>query len=189
MSIAEPLQPAQEEPRIGSLVLSVVLAFVVVAVFLGIYLGMNRATAVSAGQVVRVNTFQMPVATKTEEGADIPQTVPQQLLVLVQLHVQNRTDKTLTIQDIFGDVQLTDGTRRSTAAAGADFKRVFDMYPELAPMKADPLLTDTKIGPKQSVDGLVILDYPIQQSQWDLRKGLTLNVEFDNNTKLQMQAP
>ena len=181
--------PSRYENPMAQSIKSAIIAVVLFAVLAGAYLYYNRKPELFAGQVVRVNTFQMPIKTKTDEGADLPQTVGQQLLVLVQMHIQNKTEKTLTVQDITGDLQLPDGTRRSLATGGHDFSRVFEVYPELTPMKGDPILPDTKIAPKQSIDGLAILDYPIQQKQWDMRRGLSMTVEFTNNTTLTMQAP
>jgi hypothetical protein len=184
-----------------------IIAFVVAAVFISAYLWFNRTIPIFSGSVTRVSAAPLPIQRVNDEGTALPIAVEDQLLVFAQLHIQNLSDKTLTIQEISAILQSNPETpatpatpaapgtpatptpgRRSVAAAKIDFDKVFQMYPQFAGFKGDPLLNDTKIAPHQSVDGLVIFDYPITQQQWDLRRGLSVYVDFTNNTQLPLQA-
>jgi hypothetical protein len=166
-----------------------IIGFVVAALLIGIYLYANRTVPIFTGSVTKVTAQPLPIQRTNEEGTDLQIAVNDQLLVFTQLHIQNLSDKTLTIQEISAILQGNGvPPRRSVAAAKIDFDKVFQMFPQFAGLKADPLLNDTKIAPHQSVDGLVIFDYPITPQQWDLRRGLTVAVDFTNNTQLPLQA-
>ncbi len=183
-----------------------IIAFVVAVIFISAYLWFNRTVPIFSGAVTKVTAMPLPIQRTNDEGTALQIAVEDQLLVFAQLHVQNLSDKTLTIQEISAILQSNPETpttpaapaapgtpptpmrRRSVAAAKIDFDKVFQMYPQFAGLKADPLLNDTKIAPHQSVDGLVIFDYPITQQQWDLRRGLSVYVDFTNNTQLPLVA-
>jgi hypothetical protein len=165
------------------------IAFVVAALFIGIYLYANRTVPIFTGSVTKVTAQALPIQRTNEEGTDLQIAVNDQLLVFTQVHIQNLSDKTLTIEEVSALLQGNGiPARRSVAAAKIDFDKVFQMYPQFASLKADPLLNETKIAPHQSVDGLVIFDYPITPQQWDLRRGLTVAIDFTNNTQLALQA-
>lgn len=165
------------------------IAFVVAAVFIGIYLYANRTVPIFSGSITKVTAQMLPIQRTNEEGTDLQIAVNDQLLVFTQVHIQNLSDKTLTIEEVSALLQSNGApARRSVAAAKIDFDKVFQTYPQFASLKGDPLLNETKIAPHQSVDGLVIFDYPITTQQWDLRRGLTVAVDFTNNTELVLQA-
>lgn len=197
-------QPASDRINpVANAIKATILAVVLVSVATALYVYFSRPAPISSGSVGRVSAAPMPIERQTEEGTDIPVTIQDQLLVFAQIHVQNLSDKTLVVQDITADMLengttttstkdpnvTTTTTRRSTAASGRDYQRVFDLFPQFSAYKTDPVLADTKIAPHQSIDGTVIFSYPISQQQWDLRRGLVIHVEFDNNTTLSIQAP
>jgi hypothetical protein len=83
----------------------------------------------------------------------------------------------------------TTTTKRSIAASLRDYNKLFETYPQFAAYKTNPIPDEAKIAPHQSLDGTVIFSYGIGQKEWDLRKGLLVHVNFDNNTSLPMPAP
>lgn len=197
-------QPASEAINpVANAIKATIIAIVVVSVSIGAFVHYSRPAPTFSGNVVRISAAPMPIQRQTDEGSDLPVTIPDQLLVFGQIHVQNLSDKTLIIQEINADILengttvvdskdpnvSTTTTRRSVAASGRDFKRVFDTFPQFSSFHTDPILADSKIAPHQALDGSVIFSYPISQKQWDLRRGLTVHVVFDNNTTLTMQAP
>jgi len=166
------------------------------------FLHFSKPAPMFSGNVVRISAAPMPIQRQNDEGTDLPVTIPDQMLIFGQIHIQNLTDKTLTIQEINGDLlenntTVTDSkdpnvstttTRRSVAASGRDFKRVFETFPQFSSFHTDPIIADSKIAPHQALDGSVIFSYPIGQKQWDARNGFVVHVAFDNNTTLTMQA-
>lgn len=197
-------QPASEAINpVANAIKATIIAIVVVTASIAAFLHFSRPAPMFSGNVIRISAAPMPIQRQTDEGTDLPVTIADQLLVFGQIHIQNLSNKTLTIQEINADILengttvvdpknpnlSTTTTRRSVAASGRDFKRVFDTFPQFASFHTDPILSDTKIAPHQALDGSVIFSYPISQKQWDLRRGVTVHVEFDNNSTLTMQAP
>ena len=180
-----------------------IIAVIFVTVVFVLYFYFGRPAPESSGNVVKVSGAPMPVERQTEEGTDIPVTVPDQYLAFVQLHISNLTDKPLAIQELNADLEesgttapdpknpniTTTTTKRSIEASPRDFDRLFKLYPQFAQFQTGaPIPGGTVLQPHQSVDGLAIFSFGIQQKEWDARKGLTLHVNFDNNSTLKLVA-
>ncbi len=69
-----------------------------------------------------------------------------------------------------------------------DYDRYFQAYPALAQNKIEPLRRETKIQPGQTIQGMVIVGFPVNQQTFDQRKSLKVLVTFyDHATPLKMQ--
>ncbi len=186
-----PSDPPLNWTRIGlRILLAVVIACLVIAAF--VYFGRSRPTA--QGEVARISVF--PVHTTIRGGiAGAPGMAGQdenydQLLVFTIVRVHNLTKEPLNIYDMVGVVTFPDGdSRRSLAASDSDFNRVFAAYPQLAPLRMDPLRRHATIAPGESTDGLLIFNYPFGRQQWDTRKAFTVTVSFANARELILRAP
>jgi hypothetical protein len=184
-------------------IISTVIAVLLMAVATALYFHFGRTPPESAGSVTHVSAAPMPIQRQTEEGTDIPVTIQDQYLVFAQVHISNVSDKPLQIEEINADLEengttvadpknpdvTTTTTKRSIAAANRDFNKLFELYPQFDGYKTVPIPDDAKIPPHQSIDGTAVFSFGIGQKEWDLRKGLVIHVEFDNNTSLTMQAP
>jgi hypothetical protein len=106
--------------------------------------------------------------------------VINQLLVFAHVRLHNPNTAPITIVDDWAVLTLPDGeTRRSIGASTADFDKVFQAYPQLAPMRMDALRRDTQIQPGQSVDGMVVFSYPISRDEWEKRKAMQVTISFN----------
>jgi hypothetical protein len=111
-------------------------------------------------------------------------------MVLAHVRLHNPNQAPIRIEDDWAIVTLPNGeTRRSLAANSSDFDKVFVAYPQLAPLRMEPLRRDTLIQPGQTVDGLVIFSYPLSREQWDSRKSMQLTLELDNAKDVTLTAP
>lgn len=188
---------------VANAIKATILAVILVTVAIAAYFFFGRPKPETAGNVVKMNGAPMPIQRQTEEGTDIPVTIPDQFLAFVQVHIANLSDKALTIEEVNADLEengttvpdpknpniTTTTTKRSVEASPRDFGRLFQLYPQFAPYQGTPIPDGTVIQPHQSVDGLAIFSFGIAQKEWDLRKGVVVHVNFDNNTSLTMQAP
>jgi hypothetical protein len=53
----------------------------------------------------------------------------------------------------------------------------------------DPFRRDVTIQPGESVDGMLVFNYPMDDQQWASRKAMTVTVSFANARELTMRAP
>jgi hypothetical protein len=85
---------------------------------------------------------------------------------------------------------MPDGnTERSLGASQVSFDKVFQAYPQLAPLRMDPLRRDAQIQPGQSVDGLVVFSYQLSKEQWEKRKSMQVTITFNGAKDVTLSAP
>ena len=181
-------------PSWARLALFALLALLITSAALWVYIRFEHQPPAATGEIARMAIY--PVQARIQgSAAGTPGMAGQdetynQILVLahVQLHNENATP--LTIDDDWGIVTLPDGDpRRSLGASGADFDKVFLAYPQLGPLRMDPLRRNTQIPPHQSLDGLLIFSYPLTRQQWDSRKSMAVTISFANAKELVLAAP
>ncbi len=184
-----------DPPRsLGRLAVRVVLAALVVCAAIAAYVLLGQKPPAAAGDVARISVF--PVHTTIHGKVDgAPgmageDEVYDQLLVLAHVRVHNQSKEPITVDDAWATLTLPNGEmRRSLAASDTDFERVFAAYPQLAPIRMDPFRRDVTIQPGDSIDGLLVFNYPLDPAQWSNRKSMTVTVSFANARELTMRAP
>jgi hypothetical protein len=125
--------------------------------------------------------------TPGEQGQD---EIINQLLVFAHVRLHNPNTTPITIEDDWAIVTLPDGdTRRSLGASFTDFQKVFLAYPQLAPLRMDPLRRDIEIPPGQSVDGLLVFSYPLSRDQWNTLKSMQVTISFKGAKDVTLNAP
>jgi hypothetical protein len=176
-----------------------VVAAITVAVLAaaGIFAWIYTRPAVHAGQVLSVNIYPIhrelstgpPNGARTE-GVSGPPDIYDQLIVLAEVQIKNQTDIPLFLHDMSGVVHLqNDEEERSLAASQTDFAKAFIAYPDLKPLRKDPLPRDLTLTPGQQVEGMVIYNYPISKAQWDSRTGMDLTFSFLHQNPLVLHVP
>ncbi len=116
--------------------------------------------------------------------------VPNQNLVLctLQLTVENHTKKPLVIRGFNVTLHTTDkGDLEDTAAPAGDFERYLNSFPDLKSHTLDQLRTETKIPIGGSVNGSIIVAFPLTKEKFDARKGITATVELYDFTDLKLE--
>jgi hypothetical protein len=184
-----------DPPRsVGRLALRIALAALLVCAAIATYVLLGQKPPAATGDVARISVF--PVHTTIHgkmEGAPGmagEDEVYDQLLVLAHVRVHNQSKDPITVDDAWATVTLPNGdTRRSLAASDTDFQRVFAAYPQLAPIRMDPFRRDVTIQPGDSIDGMLVFNYPMNAADWGSRKAMTVTVSFANARELTMRAP
>jgi hypothetical protein len=172
-----------EPTNYGRLALRVVIALVISSLVVFIWVRFGRKTPVATGDVARVAIYpvQAKIAggaagTPGEQGQD---EIINQMLVFAHVRLHNPNTAPITIEDDWALITLPNGdTRRSLGASTVDFDKVFQAYPQLAPMRMDPLRRNTEIPPGQSVDGLLVFSYPLSRDEWNSRKSMQVTITF-----------
>ncbi len=116
--------------------------------------------------------------------------VPNQNLVLCTLQVvlENHTKKPLVIRGLNATLHTSDqGDLSDTAAPAGDFQRYLDNFPDLKAHTLDPLRSDMKIPVGGSVNGSIIVAFPVTKDKFDARKGIGATIEFYDYTDLKLE--
>lgn len=161
-----------------------------------IFVWIYTRPAVHAGRVLSVNLYPIhrelstgPVNKSRTEGVAGQPDIYDQMIVLADVQIKNQTDIPLFLHDMSGVVHLQDGEdQRSLAASARDFEKLFIAYPDLKPLRKDPLPRDLTLTPGQQVEGMVIYNYPISKAEWDSRSGMDLTFDFLHQHPLVLQV-
>jgi hypothetical protein len=189
-----PLAQYGEPTNYGRVALRVLLALIISSLVVVVWIRFERKTPVATGDVARVSIYPVQAritggnaGTAGMEGQD---QIINQLLVFAHVRLHNPNTAPITIVDDWAIVTLPNGDiRRSPGASTADFEKVFQAYPRLAPLRMDPLRRDIQIPPGRSVDGLVVFSYPLSRQEWDTRKSMQVTISFNGAKDITLNAP
>ncbi len=113
-----------------------------------------------------------------------------QLLILAKVKIRNQTNIPLFMQDISAAIKMPDGSEQvNVTASDKDIDRVFQAYPSLSYLRTASIPRDTTLSPGQSVQGLVIFNFPITKEQWDTLQTAKVVVSFMHQKNLQIVLP
>jgi hypothetical protein len=164
------------------------VAAVLVTAAIAIYYYLIQKPPDAAGEILAVNYY--PVHTTINGGNGDPgmqgsKEAYDQLIILAKVRVRNQTNIPLFLQDISATVTLPDGSQHVNVGVGArDFDRVFQAFPALAPLKAQPFDRSATLQPGQSTEGLAIFNFPVSRQEWDSRKSGDVVVSFMHQPNL-----
>jgi hypothetical protein len=167
------------------------IAAIVVTIALGLYVYLEQKPPVASGEILASTVY--PVHTSINNGAGGTDGMAgssesyDQVLILTKIKIRNQTDIPLFLQDVGSAIKLPDGTEQTNVAASDhDMDRVFQAYPSLSYLRADPIHRDITLTPGQSVEGLAIFNYPISKEQWDTLQTAKVVVQFMHQKNLEV---
>lgn len=144
-------------------VLTLAVALVVVVVFIVGIGYVFRAKPAAQGQIDNVFISQ-------NKGQ------PNSMLA-IQVSLKALGDKPLYIKGITAELKTQSDTFTDDAASPSDYDRYFQAYPDLKDHAMKPLAVETKIPPGTEQSGTVIVTFPIDPSDFQSRKSLTVTVQ------------
>jgi hypothetical protein len=170
---------------------------VLVVLALGAYLWIHFTPPVHSGQVLSIDVYPIhrelstgPLNGAKTDGLQGQPDIYDQLIVLANVRIKNQTNIPLFLHDMWGVVHSqNDEDQRSLAASARDFDKVFIAYPDLKPLRKDPLPRDLTLAPGQQAEGMVIYNFPISKAQWDSRSDLEMRFSFLHQTSLVLDVP
>jgi hypothetical protein len=170
---------------------TLVIATIVVSIALGLYVYLGQKPPVASGEVLASTVY--PVHTSINNGAGGNDGMAgssesyDQVIVLTKIRIRNQTDIPLFVQDIGSAIKLPDGSQQTNvAASNKDADRVFQAYPSLSYLRADPMPRDITLSPGQAAEGLAIFNYPITKEQWDTLQTAKVVVQFMHQKNLEI---
>jgi hypothetical protein len=177
----------------GHPVLRVAVALVIVLLAIGAYVYFNEKPPVVAGEILHLTAY--PIHRESKASMFAAQSVGpaenkfDEIIVIADLRLHNQSEGPVFLADMAAVLKLPTEEDRSLAASTSNFNRVFVAYPELAPMKQQPLLRDITIPAGASAEGQLVFNYPITKEQWDQRQSLNLVLSFTHQKDLVLLAP
>jgi hypothetical protein len=188
------LAQVDEPTNYGRVALKVLIALILSSLIVLIWVRFGRKTPVATGEIAKLSIY--PVQARIAGGAagmagqEGQDEIINQLLVFAHVRLHNPNKAPITITDDEGIVTTPDGSQqRNIGASTADFDKVFQAYPQLAPLRMDPLRRGMQIQPGESVDGLVVFSFPISRDDWDKRKSMQVTVSFNGAKDVVLNAP
>jgi hypothetical protein len=118
--------------------------------------------------------------------------VQDAVYVLATLRIDNHSRIPLTINNLTGTVSPPDNTgdpTTITAIQKADFDSVYMAFPALKPMAGPPLLRETTIQPGDLAEGMVMLNFPITEDDWNKRKSASVTITFYQQEPFTVSIP
>jgi hypothetical protein len=189
----QPLVLATADKGAGpGIVLKLLIAAVIVMLAIGAYVYFGQRPPAASGEVTHLTAYPIHKVTNNipygSKAAHVEQTFDE-IIVVAQVRLRNQTQGPLFLSEMTCLVGLPGEEHRSIAASINDYNRVFIAYPELLPMKQQPLLRDTTIAAGDTVEGQLIFNYPITKDQWDLRRSVDITISFLHQNDLVLPAP
>jgi hypothetical protein len=164
----------------SNVVLASVIAAVLVCIAIFLYVWLGEKPSPSSGEISNVSAHMIHRETSGFDaaGAAMPKDVFDQVLVLAHVKLQNRSKDPLFLHQVMVNVTLDDGIHTSYAAVPNEYERVFQGYPELAPLHGTPLAIEQTLQPGQTVEGDILTALRLTKPEWDARKGLNFTFGF-----------
>jgi hypothetical protein len=174
-----------------SAVKTLVIAAIVVSIALALYVYLGQKPPVASGEVLASTVYPVHATINNGSGgndgmAGSSESIDQ-VIILTKIRIRNQTDIPLFMQDIGSAIKLPDGSEQTNVAASdQDMNRVFQAYPSLSYLRADPIHRDITLSPGQAAEGLAIFNYPITKEQWDKLQTAKVVVQFMHQKNLEI---
>jgi hypothetical protein len=120
----------------------------------------------------------------------VPDPAEDAFYVVATIHVHNRLRVPVFIKDITGTLTAADDSVLATSAAEKnDLPNLYVTFPQIKPLTSTPLYRETTIQPGADAEGMVILNFPINQDLWNKRKSATITVDFYHQGQFTTEIP
>lgn len=112
------------------------------------------------------------------------------LYVVTVLRMEDRLNLPLFIKDMTATLETSDGNKISTSAVQKqDFESLFTTFPALKPLVTAPLLRETLVESGKSVEGAVVLHFPVTEEAWNHRRSATLHITLYHQGRVSVAIP
>jgi hypothetical protein len=161
-------------------VLASIMAAVLVSVAIAVYMIAGEKPPAVTGEVVQV--WAHPLHSETSgidaNGEAMAKEHIEQVLVFTHVRLHNQSKEPLFLHEVMTNAKLDDEIHSSYAAIVDDYEKLFQLYPDLAPLHGSALAPRTTIAPGQTVDGTFVSAFRLSKEKWDARKDLNFTFGF-----------
>jgi hypothetical protein len=176
-------------PARRNLLVPVLIAFLILGMAIAIVL---RYTPASTAKLRILHTAVYPTHTEFKADSIIVGRDRSQddLYVVTILRMEDRLNLPLFIKDMTATLETSDGSKISTSAVQKqDFDNLFTTFPALKPLVTAPLLRETLIESGKSVEGAVVLHFPVTEEVWNHRRSATLHIALYHQGRVSVAIP
>lgn len=177
------------QPARRNLLAPVLIAFVILGIIIALLV---RYTPHKTADLTITHTAVYPahISFKSDSIVVGSNQSQDELYILANLRIQDRLNLPLFIKDFTATLVTADGENLTTSAIEKqDLDHVYSAFPALKPLASDPLLRETLISPGNSVNGMVLIHFPVTLATWNQRRSAKLNVYFYHQGPLSITIP
>lgn len=179
----------QSESR--NFLLPILIALVIVGGAFGyVYLRPHRIADISVTKVA-----VLPTHTVFKNGSKLvgaQDETQDAFYVLVTVRIENHLNIPLTINSLTGTLTPPDNTTDPTTVTAiqkSDLDSVYMSFPALKPMAGPPLLPESSIQPGDHAEGMMLLNFPIAEADWNNRKSASVTITFYHQDPFTIAIP
>jgi hypothetical protein len=164
----------------SNVLLASVIAAALVCIAIFVYVRLGEKPPPSSGEISNVSAHLIHRETSGIDaaGAAMAKEAFDQVLVFAHVKLHNQSKDTLFLHQVMANLTLDDGIHTSYAAVPNEYERVFQGYPELAPIHGQPMPIETSLPPGQTIEGDIVAAFRLTKPEWDARKGLDFTFGF-----------
>ena len=118
-----------------------------------------------------------------------PNVTETDLYIIPTVHIDDHLGVPLFLKDFHVVVATPGGEINTSAVEQNDLPIVYNAFPEIKPLMGTPLLRETSVAPKQSVEGNLLLHFTMPQSVWDSRQSAALTIDFYHQDSITVPFP
>ena len=137
--------------------------------------------------IVRTNKVVTPATGFITKSFYVEQTSKDRVLVGIECHIKNGSEKPIYVKDVAVKVTLPTGELIDTPAPPNDVPRYYAAYPALKQSNAEWMGDNTKLMPGEDRDSLFIVGYQINADAWNQRKGLEVTINLYDQKPLVLR--
>ncbi|HKO19053.1 MAG TPA: hypothetical protein VJU82_09215 [Acidobacteriaceae bacterium] len=179
---------SQAERR--SYTIPALIALAILAIGIAIFFWRTPLRAVD---VTISHTATLPTHTVFPTGTKVvgmPDPAEDAFYVIATVHIHNRLRVPVFIKDITGTLTAPDDSvLTASAAEKTDLPNLYITFPQIKPLTSAALYRETTIQPGAEAEGMVILDFPINQDIWNKRKSASITLDFYHQGQFTAEVP
>ena len=182
-------QPARRNLAVPITIAVLVLA---IAAFL-VFRLLPRETAEVI--IPRVSLFASHLVFKSDSMVVGNDQTQDTLYALVTVRITDRLNLPLFLKDFTATLTPNDSSPLDSTSAieKPDLAKVYATFPAVnklaAAQGAPPLFRETRIDPGQTVEGFVLLQFPVTEDVWNARQSATLTIDLYHQAPLTITIP
>lgn len=173
------------------IVVATIVAAVLVSVAIVIYAIGTRETPAATASVTHATAHFVHRENSGLDAAGnpVPKDSFDQVLVFSHVQIHNQTKNPLFVKQVLTNLSTNEGIVSSYAAPERDYERLFQAYPELAPLHGNALPMEATIPAGQTVEGDFVASFHMTREQWEARKGMNYTVGFQYQPDMVFPGP
>lgn len=183
------IAPKFEQPARRNLLAPVLIAFLVLGIIIALVIILTPHT-VAEVSLTHLAVYPTHTVYKSDTmliGRDQAQ---DDLYALATVSLTDRLNLPIFLKDFTGTLTTAEGEEiAGTASQKNDIENLYTTFPALRKLGSKPLLRDTLISPSSSVEGMILLHFPVSAETWNRRKSARVNIDLYHQGPLTIEIP